>query len=125
MRKMTMTLVVLAIAFIVTPDVSVKPMDSNTCQNYIQVACPNCGGNKVVCVGYDYFGNPMWQTCGYCSGQGWVYQQEPQYNPTFEGRQPYYAECNRCDCKLFIPERKGSTKCTCGHLKSAQTKRYL
>lgn len=46
------------------------------------------------------------------------------YNPSFKGRQHYYAECSHCDCELFVPERSGSTTCVCGDSKFSHVKRY-
>ena len=95
-------------------------------QQYVQVTCPNCAGYKVVVGGIDYWGNPVYFPCPYCQGRGWIYQLV-QSQPSFQGRTPYYAECNRtfCKCKLFVPKRTGSSECTCGHSMQAHTKRYL
>lgn len=101
-------------------------------QQYVQVVCPNCGGAKLVIAGYDYWGNPITVPCAVCQGRGWIVQvvapqPQPSYNPSFDGKTSYHAECNRtwCKCKLFVPKKTGSTECTCGHPMSAHTKRYL
>lgn len=58
-------------------------------------------------------------------GDGDYGDRSGTYNPSFQGRQSYAAECSHHrNCKLFVPERSGSTKCICGCLKSAHVKRY-
>ena len=104
-------------------------------QQYVTVPCPNCGGACYVIYGYNYWGYPLTVPCFYCQGRGWVVQmvtpppqlQPAPNNPSFRGSSSYHAECNvtGCKCKLFVPQRTGSTKCTCEHRMSAHTKRYL
>ena len=111
-----------------------EPVESSEIpQQYVQVTCPNCAGARFVIAGYDYYGNMITAPCALCQGRGWITQmvapppQPSPYNPSFDARTSYHAECNRtgCKCKLFVPNKTGSTTCTCGHPKSAHTKRYL
>ena len=46
-------------------------------------------------------------------------------SPTSQPRKAYSAECVHCKCKGFVPERTGSTRCVCGHLKNSHVKRYF
>lgn len=34
--------------------------------------CPMCNGNGVVCIGWDYYGNPRYNLCSTCGGYGWI-----------------------------------------------------
>lgn len=52
-------------------------------QDYVTQLCPICNGNKVVIVGYDYYGYPVYNSCGYCRGNGYIVV--PVNNPTFRG----------------------------------------
>ena len=57
-------------------------------------------------------------------GDGDYGDRSGSYNPSFQGRDPYYAECSHCSCKFFVAERSGSTTCVCGHSKFSHVKRY-
>lgn len=95
-------------------------------QEYVQVRCPVCNGYKVVIVGVDAWGNPVHELCKTCGGTGIVQKKVQSNNPSFRGGESYYAECGHsgCNCTFYVPERKGSTKCKCGHSKFDHVKRY-
>lgn len=49
------------------------------------VRCPSCGGSGAVLVGYNYYGQPMYNYCPTCGGRGQVVTQGA--NPSFRGGQ--------------------------------------
>ena len=129
MKKFLIILGALAV-FAVTmshTSASKESHDHECPQEYVTVRCPVCYGYKIVTVGIDAWGNPVHALCGNCNGTGVVYQKVQQNQPTFEGRQPYYAECghSKCKCKQFVPKSKGDITCTCGHSKFSHVKRYI
>lgn len=46
------------------------------------VRCPSCGGTGTVFIGYNYYGQPMFNYCVTCGGRGQVISQG--YNPSFK-----------------------------------------
>lgn len=93
-------------------------------QNSQKIRCPECNGEGQI-KWVTPWGTTELITCSYCKSFGWTWA-----TVTMEGnRKVYYAECSRhrdgCRCKLFNPEKSGSSKCRCGHPKSAHVKRYL
>lgn len=93
-------------------------------QEYVVVECPTCGGTGKLINGYDAWGNPRIVQCARCKGMGKVHQKRKPSGPAFQGREPYYAECHATGCELFVPEKKGSTKCKCGASMYSHVKRY-
>lgn len=69
------------------------------------VKCSNCGGSGVVFVGYNYYGQPMYQYCTVCGGKGVV------YNVPFRGDKYVYVKGAKCT--------KGG--CHCDGYKGVQT----
>ena len=49
------------------------------------VQCPTCGGSGTVLVGYNYYGQPVYNYCPTCGGRGQVVIQGS--NPSFRGVQ--------------------------------------
>lgn len=49
------------------------------------VQCPSCGGTGAFFVGYNYYGQPMYNYCPTCGGRGQVVTQG--HNPSFRGDQ--------------------------------------
>lgn len=49
------------------------------------IRCPSCGGSGAVFVGYNYYGQPVYNYCPTCGGRGQVVTQGA--NPSFQGNQ--------------------------------------
>ena len=49
------------------------------------IRCPSCGGSGAVFVGYNYYGQPVYNYCPTCGGRGQVVTQGT--NPSFQGNQ--------------------------------------
>lgn len=82
MKKIIILLLVVSLGWIY----NIKASESETPvapQNYVQVACPVCGGSGTVFAGYNAWGYPMYQYCANCQGRGWVLQSS---STNFKGR---------------------------------------
>jgi len=74
-------------------------------QNYVRQTCGYCAGTGAVCVGYNYYGYPVYQPCANCGGTGIVLV--PTQSPSFQGNKKVKvtdAPCNHrgCRCNAYI-----------------------
>lgn len=100
MKKIFILLLVIGLGWIYNINAS-EPETPKVPQNYVQVTCPSCGGSGTVVVGYNAWGYPILQACGYCGGRGWVVvNQTNNSNPSFRGKNCKYTE--GCDCSGFV-----------------------
>ena len=120
MKKIIILLLVVSLGWIY----NIKASETETPvapQNYVQVACPACGGSGTVFAGYNAWGYPMYQYCANCQGRGWVVvNQTNNNNPSFRGKHCTYTQ--GCDCSGFSPITSGEewekSYCRkCGHNK--------